>query len=122
MTDIMNELRTQFASARMYLDFLQEKLENGTEQPADVRATLVRVIGALASYGRPPVKAGRQPRGVGYDLDEAMIMASVDEYGGSIERAARAHWHSDTEDMVDAKLRRLYRHKKEIEDLGAEFP
>ncbi len=97
---------------------MEERFEKGELDFADARTTLSNVIGALSAYDRPPVKAGNRPRGLGFDLDEAMIMAHRDEYGGSIEKAARAHWDGEREDMVEAKIRRLYRHKKEIDDSG----
>jgi hypothetical protein len=114
------EIRHSFAYLRTLLDYLEENAER--EDPAMLRATLVRTTGALMSHGRPPAKAGNKRRGLGYTFDEALIMASLDEYGGSIERAARAHWDGEDEDQVDANIRTLYRHKREIEEDGAEFP
>ena len=113
-----DELADAFACVRGYLDALESHLADGQEDPAAVRATLVKLAGTVMAHGRPPVKAGNKPRGLGYDKDEAMIMAFVDDYGGSIEMAARAHWDGEDEDLVDAKIRKLYRHKKEIDELG----
>jgi len=112
------EIKDAIAVVRSMLDAMEERLAAGDVDLPQARQILVRMVGSLMSEFRPAPSAGRRPRGLGYDLDEAMIMASVDEYGGSIEKAARAHWQGQDEDMVEAKIRRLYRHKKEIEDTG----
>ena len=111
----MTEMQDGFTIVRSMIDHLEERAE---QEPELVRAMLVRVTSLLRAQGPRPVKAGNKPRGLGYDIDEAMIMAFRHEFDGSIEQSARAHWEGEDEDIVDAKIRRLYRHKKEIDDVG----
>jgi hypothetical protein len=110
----MSEEADMFSVARGLIDWLESR---AADEPETVRVTIARVVGLLHSHGHTP-KAGNKPRGLGYDFDEAQIMASLPSYGESIEKAARAHWEGEDEDVVDAKIRGLYRHKKAIDDAG----
>jgi hypothetical protein len=114
----MSELEDGFAIIRGLLDWLENRAE---QEPEQVRATLVQVNAALRAHGKPPKKAGNRSRGVGFTFDEASIMARLPDYDNSIEKAARAYWDGMREDQVDAKLRALYRHKKDLEDVGETF-
>lgn len=118
MTTTPTEIEDAFKIVRGLVDHLEQRFTDGQGDLAKLRTTLVKAVGILAAHSRPPLKAGNRPRGLGYDVHEALIMASLPDYGGSIEKAARAHWEGEDEDMVDAKIRRLYRHKKEIDDSG----
>jgi hypothetical protein len=114
----MTEIADAFAVARAALDWLESR---ASLEPERVRATLVQINATLWSHGRPRRKAGRKPRGLGFTFDEAYIMASLPTYENSIETAARAYWQSLEEDEVDANIRTLYRHKKDLEDVGEAF-
>jgi hypothetical protein len=114
----MTEIADAFAVARAALDWLESRT---SLEPERVRATLVQINATLWSHGRPPKKAGNKPRGLGLTLDEALIMVSLADYESSIEKAARAHWQGLDEDQIDANIRALYRHKKEIEKAGETF-
>jgi hypothetical protein len=111
----MTELEDGFAIVRSLLDGLESRAD---QEPELVRGTIVKLIAVLRAHGRPPKKAGNRPRGYGYTFDEAQIMASLPDYGGSIEKAARAHWKGMREDQVEANIRTLHRHRREIEDFG----
>jgi hypothetical protein len=114
----MTKLQDEFAMARGLIDWLETRVDH---EPARVRETLVRVTASLRFHGRPPKKAGNNRRGVGFTFDEALIMVSLPDYENSIEKAARAHWQGLDEDQIDANIRTLYRHKKEIENVGEVF-
>jgi hypothetical protein len=114
----MTGLQDEFAVIRGFIDWLESRVEC---EPKRVRRTLVQVNAVLRSHKKPRRKAGKRSRGLGFTLDEAFIMVSLPDYENSIEKAARAHWKSFDEDKVDANLRTLYRHKKDLEDVGEMF-
>ena len=114
----MTKMQDEFAVIRGVIDWLESRVEH---EPERVRQTLLQVNAVLRSHKKPRRKAGKKSRGVGFTLDEAFIMTSLSDYENSIESAARAHWKSLDEDKVDANLRRLYRHKKDLEDVGETF-
>jgi len=107
------DMQTGFALVRSLIDNLEKLAET---DHAAVEVKLIQVTSILLE--RPPAKAGHPARGYGFDKDEAMIMAFRHEHGGSIERSARAHWAGEDEDWIDAKIRRLYRRKREIDGIG----
>jgi hypothetical protein len=112
------KLQDDFAVIRGLIDWLETRVDH---EPERVRETLVRITASLRFHGRPPKKAGNKPRGLGLTLDEALIMVSLPDYENSIEKTARAHWQGLDEDRIDANIRRLYRHKKDLEDVGETF-
>ena len=114
----MTELQDEFAVVRGVIDWLESRVEH---EPKRVRQTLLQVNAVLRSHKKPRRKVGKRSRGLGFTLDEAFIMASLPDYNNSIEKAARAHWKSLDENKADANLRRLYRHKKDLEDVGESF-
>lgn len=114
----MTKLKDEFAMARGLVDWLETQVDH---EPERVRETLVRVTASLRFHGRPPKKAGNKRRGVGFTFDEACIMANLPDYENSIEKSARAYWQYLDEDRVDANIRALYRHKKDLENVGERF-
>jgi hypothetical protein len=114
----MTEMQDEFAVVRGLIDWLESRVEH---EPERVRQTLLQVNAVLRSHKKPRRKVGKRSRGLGLTQDEGLIMASLPDYDNSIEKAARAHWKSFDEDKVDANLRALYRHKKDLEDVGEIF-
>jgi hypothetical protein len=111
-------MQDEFAVVRGLIDWLESRVEY---EPERVRQTLLQVNAVLRSHKKPRRKVGKRSRGLGFALDEALIMASLPDYDNSIENAARAHWDNLDEDQADANLRKLYRHKKDLEDVGETF-
>jgi hypothetical protein len=111
----VTEMQDGFTLVRSLIDQLESRADR---EPEFVRARLIKLTAVLRADDRPRARAGAKPRGLGYTFDEALIVAFRHEHGGSIEEAARAHWAGEDEDQVDANIRTLYRHKKEIEDVG----
>jgi hypothetical protein len=107
----MTEMRDGFAIVRGLIDWLENRADR---EPELVRETLVKVNAVLRAHGRPPKKAGNKHRGVGFTFDEAYIMGSLPDHDNSIEKAARVYWDDLDEDQVDANIRTLYRHKKDL--------
>jgi len=88
--DLEKELQTAINFARGQLDRLEDLLAKASPaEQADIRNTMVSVIGALWSHGRVPRSSKKPPRGVGYSFDEAQIVASLEEYGNSLIAAPR---------------------------------
>jgi hypothetical protein len=115
----MTELQDEFAVIRGMIDWLQSRVES---EPKRVRQTLAQVNAVLRSHKKTRKKAGKRSRGVGFTFDEAYIMASLPDYDNSIEKAAHAHWQGFIdEDQIEANIRTLYRHKKDLEDVGEMF-
>jgi hypothetical protein len=114
----MTAIRDDFAVIRGLIDWLETRVDH---EPERVRETLVRVTASLRFHGRPRKRAGNKPRGAGFTFDEAYIMGSLPDYENSIEKAARAYWQGLDEDQIDANIRTLYRHKKDIENVGERF-
>jgi hypothetical protein len=114
----MNEMADMFTISRALIDWLESLAE---QEPEAVRATIVRANSIMAAHGKPSRGPGNKPRGVGFTFDEAYIMGSLTDHGNSIETAARAYWEGLNEDRIDANLRALYRHKKDLEDVGESF-
>jgi hypothetical protein len=114
----MTEMQDMFAVVRGVIDWLESRVEH---EPERVRQTLLQVNAILRSHKKPRRKVGKRSRGLGFTVDEAFIMTSLPAYDNSIEKAARAHWKGLDEDKVDANLRALYRHKKDLEDVGEIF-
>jgi hypothetical protein len=119
MTEIKEELRVAIAGARAHLDHLEEMLAADRESPAAVRATLVKVIGALASHGRPPRSSKKPTRGLGYTFDEAQIVASIATHG-SLPAAVRAHYSDFGGEWHDAVTRRIRKHHADLVSAGEE--
>jgi hypothetical protein len=148
----MSELSDGFAAARAALDSLESDIAAGKESQEAGEAILANVVAALTARTRnlvgrfePTLKAGRKVRGLGYDIHEAHVMASLPDHGDSIEKAARAYWEAvmtwidDNEnealneddvsirnaaqarreeedtDWVDNWIHELYRHKRKID-------
>jgi len=85
--------------------------------------TIKKIIFVASSHGRPKPRRGAPFRGVGYDFDEALIIASLDEHGGSLEKAVRAYWQREDGDWLDESqietiIKRIRKRKREIEAVG----
>jgi hypothetical protein len=82
----MSEIEDSFKIARDLLAYLEDRFTNGESDAESTKATMIEVVGALASHGRPERTSDKPPRGVGYGQmgrdgyttpDEAMIVASL---------------------------------------------
>jgi hypothetical protein len=119
----MTETEDSFAVARGLLELLEERFRIGDADPAAVRATMVNVIGALASHGRPPPAGDKPQRGLGYGQkdrdghltpDDAMIVASLPWFGGNMSDAIRDHYPEADDEKVRVHARRIRTHRDEI--------
>jgi hypothetical protein len=117
------EMADAFAGAYQMLNDLERRLAAKKETPEAVRATLVKVIGALASHGRPGRTSDKPFRGVGYGQmgrdgyttpDEAMIVASLPWFKGNMSAAIRAHYPFANADDVRVHARRIRDRQTEI--------
>lgn len=144
-----NELTDAFEGAHQLMDDLERRLAAKTETPEAVRATLVKIIGALSAHGRRVPLSDKGPRGLGYGQpgnqevgpdgkplfrsdgqplkyttpDDAMIVASLPWFKDNWSAAIRAHFGSDlTKQVVDNHADRIKGHKKQIEDVEGVHP
>jgi hypothetical protein len=101
------------------------------DDPAMVRSTLVTLVDALMSHGRPERTSDKPPRGVGYGQmgkdgyttpDEAMIVASLPWFKGNMSAAIRAHYPRADADEVQVHARRIRGRQAEIAELEDDHP
>jgi hypothetical protein len=116
---VSNEIKDSFAIARTLLEDLEERFQRNELDTGALRATLAKIIGAAHRHGIPDRASKKPPRGVGYDLHEAQIVASIDEHG-SLPKAVQAHYPDAGPEWLDAVTRRLRGRMKEIGNLIGE--
>lgn len=95
----------------------------GNDPPDKILDTIKAIVSVAMSHGEAPRGRGAPIRGLGYDFDEAQIVASLNEYGGSLDRAVRAHYQRDDnewleEGQIETIVRRIRGRKKEIDAVG----
>jgi hypothetical protein len=112
------EIKDGFAIARALLDDLEERIERGEEDPERVHVTLAKVVGAVRSHDRPPRTSDKNPRGIGYTMDEAQIVASLSQHQGNMSAAIRAHFPKADEDEVQVHAKRIRDRTREIDATG----
>jgi hypothetical protein len=145
---LQDEIADGIKGVRGLLDYFEENAAQ--DDPAMVRATLVKLAAALISHGRPERTSDKSPRGLGYGQpgkqeigpdgkplfradgqplkyttpDDAMIVASLPWFNGNMSAAIRAHFSKDnlTKEGVDNHADRIRGHRREIEDIEGETP
>jgi hypothetical protein len=95
----------------------------GSDPPETVINTIKEIIFVAMSHGKAPPRRGAPCRGVGYDFDDAQIVASLPDHDDSLERAVRAHWQRDDDEWLDEGqietiIKRIRKHKKQVEEIG----
>jgi hypothetical protein len=119
----MSEIDDGFAIARSFLDRLQEQYASGESSFEETRKTLIGVVGALASHGRPVRSSKKPPRGLGYSLDEALVVASLPWFKDNMSAAIRAQYPKATPEEVANHADRIRQRRREIEDtIGNDHP
>ena len=93
------------------------------DNPEEALKTIKEVVFVAASHGKASPRRGAPFRGLGYDFDDAQIVASLDEHNGSLEKAVRAHWQREDgewldEEQIETIMKRIRRHKRDIEAEG----
>ena len=89
---------------RGVIEELERKALAG-EDPEGALAIIKKVIFVAGSHDKPTLRRGAPYRGVGYDFGEAQIVASLQEYGGSLDKAVRAHYQRDEDDWLWKKAK-----------------
>jgi hypothetical protein len=112
------ELAEAIDGVRAMLDRLEERLSRGEADPVEARETLIKVVGALMSHGRPPQTSKKPFRGYGYTFDEALIVASLPEHDNSLPAAVRAHYPKHNPEWIESVTKRIRRRRKELQDIG----
>jgi hypothetical protein len=119
----MSETEDSFAIARDLLAYLEERFRDGLTDPVETRATMVKVVGALAMHGRPPLLGKKPPRGYGYTFDEAQVIASLPWHKGNMSAAIRAQYPKANQDEINNHADRIRRRRDEIvEAIGDDHP
>lgn len=117
-----DEVREGLTIARAALDAMEARLSNDDFDAEGALIAIKKIVGAVMSYGRPVRGAGNPGRGVGYDLDEAMIVASLPWFKEIMSAAIRAHFpHADHERVVTI-AERIRRRQREIQELDGDSP
>ena len=95
----------------------------GGDPPEAIMSTIKEIISVAVSHGKAPPRRGAPYRGVGYDFDDAQIVASLPDHDDSLDKAARAHWQRDDgewldEGQIETIIKRIRKHKKQIDEIG----
>jgi hypothetical protein len=110
----MSEIKDSFAIARDLLAYLEERFTNGETDAEATRATLIKIVGALASHGRPTRAGKKPPRGYGYTFDEAQVVASLPWYKDNMSAAIRAQYPKANQDEINNHADRIRGRRAEI--------
>jgi len=108
-----NEIADGFAIVEGLLDALKDE-----KNEAAVRATLVRTVTALNMHWNPPRTSKKPQRGFGLGKDEALIVVSVPDHGGSLLAAVRAFHEGASEEWHESVAKRIRSRLKDLESIG----
>lgn len=100
------------------LDHFEARIACNVVDPDALRKTIKEIIAAICESGRPARQSKKPARGIGHDLDDALVVASLADHGNSLARAIKAHWPKANEDDVKVHAKRIRKHKRQIEAAG----
>lgn len=109
MTENMSD---RFAVVQALLDALRDEPDLDA-----VRTTLTKAGGVLVEHWAAQRTSKKPLRGLGYTLDEALIVASISEHG-SLPAAVRAHFPDHNAEWHEAWEKRIRRRTADIDAAG----
>ena len=112
-----DDLKDNFAVARGMLDYLEDAVNSGSEDPARVRVALAKISGAIMEFRIPPRSSKKPERGYGYSFEEAQIVVSIQEHK-SLAAAVRDYYPDAGPEWREAVAKRIRARRDDLTGVG----